>query len=445
MAKRTCIIGGGISGLTLGYLLRKRGADVVLYESSGRVGGAIRTVKQDGFLLENGPNSLLKSPRLIDLIRSLGIENEVLPANASAKKRYIISGGKLTALPMGIADMLFGGFFSFGTKMRLFSEPLRRSAGKEDESVADFFRRRFNEELVNKAADPFISGIYAGDTERLSMRHAFPRFYDLEKKYGSLLLGLMRDKSEKPDKDFPRTFSFKNGMQTLIDALENALDDSIRSNTSVKNIEPQADGRFVVSTDSGTEFCDSVVIATPANAAAKLLENIDQNCADELRKIEYPPVAQVYLGYKKNHFRSDPDGFGFLIPSGEKRKILGAVWNSVVFAGRSPDGYHLVTAFAGGSRGSDVFELSDEELIATVHAELSDLMDINDDADLVEIKRWPQAIPQYNIGYEKTVAAIEKLEQTIPNLSFCSNFYKGISVGDCVKNAYAVDEHLADS
>lgn len=475
--KKIGIIGGGISGLVAAFLLRKRGFEVSLFEKSERVGGNIQTVKIDDFLIEYAPNSLLKSPRLVDLIKELNLEPEVLPSNPTAKKRYVLQNGKLVALPMSIAKMAFGGFFSARAKARLLKEPFVRTKSSENESVAEFFERRLGREIVEKAADPFIAGIYAGKPEKLSVRAAFPRLYELEKEFGSLLVGSLRSKTEKADKNFPRTFSFKKGVQTLTDKLAETLGESIKTNTEISDISKAETGKWLVrrerrhlvsneregantfqnlsafSDDAGRmsalreevseEVFDALIISTPAGSAAKLIQNTDENLSRKLDNIYYPPIAMVFFGVKKDSLAKDLDGFGFLIPSAEKRKILGTIWNSAVFAGRAPEGYHLLTTFVGGSRNAELFEKTDEELTEIVFGELREILGLREMPDFTHVKRWKKAIPQYEIGYEKIEQAIEDFENENAGIYFCSNFYKGISVGDCVKNAYTLVEKIS--
>ena len=226
--KKIGIIGGGISGLTAAFLLKGKGFGVTLFEKSARVGGNIQTVKIENFLIEYAPNSLLKSPRLVDLIKDLNLESKVLAANPSNKKRYVLQNGKLKSLPMSVLKMATDDYFSLRARLRLLKEPFVRTKSPENESVAAFFERRLGREIVERAADPFIAGIYAGNPENLSVRAAFPRLYELEKSHGSLFVGSLRSKTEKADKDFPRTFSFENGVQTLTDRLAENLGESVR-------------------------------------------------------------------------------------------------------------------------------------------------------------------------------------------------------------------------
>lgn len=440
--KKICIIGGGISGLVSAYLLKQQGFDVTLFDKNETLGGNIQTRKIDGFLIEEGPNSLLKSPRLVDLIKDLELENELLPTKPTAKKRYILQNGKLKALPMSIAKMVFGDFFSLKAKLRLLKEPFIKTKSSGNESVAEFFERRLGSEIVEKAADPFIAGIYAGKPENLSIKSSFPRLYELEQNYGSLLLGSLRSKTEKADKNFPRSFTFKNGIQTLTDRLAENLGECIKTETEVIGITKLSDGNFLVKTDSSEEVFDSVIISTPAGSCAKLIQSLDKNLSQQLREIYYPPVAMVFFGIKQENIGFDLDGFGFLIPSSERRKILGTLWNSSVFANRSPKGYHLLTTFVGGSRNADVFEQTDEQLFELVFSELKSILDIKEKPNFQHIKRWHKAIPQYNLGYYKIESAIENFEHQNKGIYFCSNFYRGVSVGDCVKNAYKIVQEI---
>ncbi|MGI8883940.1 MAG: protoporphyrinogen oxidase [Pyrinomonadaceae bacterium] len=442
MTKKIGIIGGGISGLAAVFLVKNKGFDVTLFEKSERVGGNIQTVEIDGFKIEYAPNSLLKSPRLVDLIRELKLENEVLAANVANKKRYVLQNGKLKSLPMSVAKMATDDFFSLRARLRLLKEPCVKSKSPENESVAEFVERRLGREIVEKAADPFIAGIYAGNPENLSIKAAFPRLYELEKEYGSLLIGSLRSKTEKADADFPRTFSFVNGVQTLTDKLAENLGESVRTNTEVTQIEKTSDGKWRVKTDFDENIFDALIISTPAEAAAKLIENTDANLSEQLVNIYYPPVAMVFFGVKRENIAQNLDGFGFLVPSSENRKILGTIWNSAVFENRAPEGYHLLTNFVGGARNAELFEMSDEELIAIVFEELNSILGLRSKPDFTHIKRWRKAIPQYLLGYEKIENGIEEFELINRGIYFCSNFYKGISVGDCVKNAYKTADEI---
>jgi oxygen-dependent protoporphyrinogen oxidase len=442
--KKIGIIGGGISGLTTAFLLKSKGFSVTLFDKNECVGGNIRSRRMDGFLIEEGPNSLLKSPRIVDLIKALKLEPEILPSNPVAKKRYILQNGKLCALPTRIVSLLSNRIFSAKAKFRLLKEPFTRSKSPEDETVAEFFERRLGREIVEKAVDPFVSGIFAGNPQKLSIKSAFPHLYELEKDFGSVLLGMLRSKTEQTDVNFPRSFTFRNGVQTLSERIAENLGESVRTETEVARIEKTAEGKFQIETDSSAEIFDAVIIATPATAAADLIESFDADLSAKLREIYYPPVVMVFFGARKDKIAADIEGFGFLIPGAEKRKFLGTLWNSSVFSGRAPEDFHLLTNFVGGSRSAELFEKTDEELIEIVYQELRDILGLKDKPAFVQLKRWSRAIPQYNLGHEKTEKAVEGFSAKVRGVFFCSNFYKGISVGDCVKNAYRTADEIEE-
>ncbi|MBS1795297.1 MAG: protoporphyrinogen oxidase [Acidobacteria bacterium] len=428
--KKICIIGGGISGLTTAFLLKRKGFAVTVYEASAAAGGNIQTIRKDGFTIEQGPNSLLKAPRLIDLVRLLDLEKKVIAAAENANKRYILADGKLEA--MGPKSFV-NGYFSLGTVFSLIREPFVRSKSPENESVADFVTRRLNAEFLDKAIDPFVSGVYAGDPRNLSMRSAFPKLYEMERDFGSLIMGTLRRKVEKPDPNFPKTFSFEGGLKTLIDALAAEIGDGLHLSTPVGSIETLENGKFSV---NGAEF-DAVVVSTPSYVAADLIGNRDERLARLLGGVNYPQVAVVVFGVESSKIEKTLDGFGFLIPSKEKRPILGTLFHSAVFPERAPRGFQLLMTFVGGVRaGKQLDEKSDAELKTLVAAELSKIIGLRGEPDFVHIKRWKRAIPQYRVGYEEVTKACADFEKRNAGLYFCSNFYRGISMSDCVKNAF---------
>jgi len=433
---KVAVIGGGISGLTTGYLLKRKGIDVVVFEASDRVGGNVQTIQKDGYTLEQGPNSLLRSPRLIDLIRKLGIEDLVLEANPAAKKRYILWNGKLQA--MGPRSFI-NGYFSPKTLFALAREPFIRSKSPEHESVAEFVSRRIGPEFLDKAIDPFVSGVYAGDPADLSMRSAFPKLYEMERDFGSLIMGSIRRNVEKPDPNFPRTFSFRGGLKTLMEKLAVEIGDGVRTSTAVGKIENSDNGKFSI---NGEAF-DAVVISTPAWSASELINDRDGELAATLAKVNYPQVAVAVTAFKSENIGKALDGFGFLIPSKEKRPILGTLFHSAVFPERAPEGHQLLMTFIGGVRDNgNLDRLSDDDIRSLVSGQLRELLDVKGEPEFFELKRWKRAIPQYRVGYEKVTAACAEFEKRNPGLFFCSNFYRGISMGDCVKNAYQTTDDV---
>lgn len=439
MSKRVGVIGGGISGLTTAYLLKRKGYYVTVFEGSNEAGGNVQTLTRDGYTVEQGPNSLLRSPRIIELVKLLKLESQVLAADESAKKRYIFSDGRLEALG---PKSFINGYFSLSTILGLMREPFVRSRSPKNESVADFVTRRISAEFLDKAIDPFVSGVYAGDPKGLSMRAAFPKLYEMERDFGSLIMGSLRRKSEKSDSKFPRIFSFHGGLRTLIRALAGEIADGLLLQSPVSRIDVDG-GKFHV---NGGEY-DAVVVSTPSFAAGALVDNFDPELARLLSEVVYAPVAVVVSGFQAEKIGVDLDGFGFLIPSKENRPTLGTLYHSAVFPERSPDGAQLLMTFLGGVRSGDRLDtLSDDDLKAIVLGELGDILDVRGEPDFVHIKRWEKAIPQYGIGYEDVIQACSAFEKANPGIYFCSNFYRGISMGDCVKNAFetadSIEEYL---
>lgn len=427
---KVAIIGGGISGLTTAYLLKKKGVDVTLFEASETVGGNVQTIEKDGYTIEQGPNSLLKSPRLVDLVRMLDLEDKVIAANPEAQKRYILWNGKLEA--MGPKSFV-NGYFGPKTIFALAREPFVRSKSPEHESVAQFVTRRLNSEFLDKAIDPFVSGVYAGDPNDLSMRSAFPKLYEMERDFGSLIMGTIRRNVEKPDPNFPKTFSFRGGLKTLIQKLADEIGEGVRTSTAVEKIDNVDDGRFRVN----SENFDAVVISTPAWVAADLVRDRDPELAETLANVNYPQVAVAVTAFKSENIGEKLDGFGFLIPSKEKRPILGTLFHSAVFPERSPDGRHLLMTFVGGVRDNgNLDKLSDDDVKSLVTTQLVELLNVKGEPDFFHLKRWKRAIPQYRVGYENVTATCAEFEKKNLGLYFCSNFYRGISMGDCVKNAF---------
>jgi oxygen-dependent protoporphyrinogen oxidase len=366
----------------------------------------------------------------------LRLDDHVIPSNPAAQKRYILWNGKLQA--MGPRSLI-NGYFSLKTILALAKEPFVRSRSPDTESVADFVSRRISPEFLDKAIDPFVSGVYAGDPHDLSMRSAFPKLYEMERDFGSLIMGTFRRKNEKPDPNFPRTFSFRGGLKTLIDKLAVEVGDSLHTGQPVENIEISGAGRFKVNRE---EFY-AVVISTPAWVAADLVNDIDPQLAEMLASVNYPPVAVAVTGFSSDKIGRKLDGFGFLIPSKERRPILGTLFHSAVFPERAPDGHQLLMTFVGGVRDNGKLDsMSNDDVEKLVVEQLRELLRVKDEPDFFHLKRWKRAIPQYRVGYEKVTAACAKFEKDIPGAYFCSNFYRGISMGDCVKNAFETADNI---
>lgn len=443
------MIGGGISGLTTAFLLKRKGIDIKLFESNSFPGGNIRTESIDGYLIEHGPNSTLETTPLINtLLELLGIAGRKIYAAESAKKRYILKDGKLIPLPMSPLAFLRTRLFSASAKLRLLKEPFIGSKSHDRETIAEFTRRRLGKEFLDYAINPFVAGVFAGDPADLNVKAAFPKLYELEQKYGSLIKGQFkshkeRKKRNEESKQSAKMISFTGGMKELVDSIYSALRESALLDTQVTRIE-KSDGKYILTYTndfrSYSEIFDSVILSLPAKNAGSLLKDFDVTLSDDLSKVYYPPVTVVLTGFKKEDLGFIPDGFGFLIPEAEKRKILGSLWSSVIFPGRAPDGSYLLTNFLGGSRQPEIAGKNNQELEQLVLSELKDLMGVKGKPEFIRIIRWGEAIPQYSRNHALLNDRIADLQERTPGLFICSNFYGGISVCDCIKNAFTVSE-----
>ena len=467
--RSVAVVGAGITGLVAAYELRRRGVNVTLYEASNYAGGAIRTSHIDGFLAEHGPNSFVTSAPVEALLTQLDLQDDVVEANPQANRRYVLRDGTLQSFPMTPLAMLGTRLFSLKAKLRVLLEPLvRRRATDADESIASFVRRRLGHEVLDYAVDPFISGIFAGDTEALSMMHAFPRVFDLERKHGSLSAGLMATRGRMPsapanaadgleasDTDLTpaaaptraRLISFVDGMQTLTDALEASLSGTLRLGCPVRLLH-RDEGRWVVESGqeglSRTRTVDAVVMATPAHvlAAMELPAGLRKHAA-LVERVEYPPMSVLTLGFERADVAHALDGFGMLIPSKEKRSILGALFSSSLFPDRAPDGTVSITCFVGGARMPDRAREDTDLLLERVLIDLRQLIGVRGEPIFAKHVFWPRAIPQYTVGYQAVKDAADETELSNPGLYLAGNYRNGVSVGDCMASGQQIAGRVA--
>ncbi|HAV23237.1 MAG TPA: protoporphyrinogen oxidase [Bacteroidetes bacterium] len=446
------IAGAGISGLAAAHWLKKRGRSVLVVEKDREPGGTMKSVRRKGFLYETGPNSALETtPLFKELVADLGLESEMVYADPVGKNRFILRDGRLMALPMGPGAFIRTPLFSWKAKFRLMAEPFIGRAEKE-ESIAEFVTRRIGSEFLDYAIDPFVAGVYAAQPDQLSVRAAFPKLYALEEKYGGLIRGMIggareRKKREEKAKDRAESFSFLSGMQTLPNALAARLGTSFVTGAVLRSVSPTRTGFRATVLSGGKRLgisARSVIIAMPAHAAADVVRPLSVETAEALASIHYPPVASIFAGYRTGDVRQPLDGFGLLIPTKERRKILGVLWSSSLFPRRAPKGMSGFTLFAGGGRQPEVLELSDKRLAELALKEMASIMQIQGKPVYWHVERWPKAIPQYTVGYSSTLDRLEKFEEANPGLVFCSNFVGGISVGDCVLSARRTAERIDD-
>jgi oxygen-dependent protoporphyrinogen oxidase len=448
------VIGGGLSGLAAALGLKQRGATVEVLEAAARPGGTIGTIRRDGILYETGPNSALATTPLIDaLLDATGTLGERIETSALAATRFVVRDGKLVALPTSPPAFLATRAFSLRGKLRLAAEPLiARAPENAEESVAAFARRRLGTEFLDYAVDPFVAGVYAGDPARLSLTAAFPRLHALEQRYGSLVRGQLagareRRRSGERAANAAPSFSFRNGMQTVTDALARTIG-RVETGVRVEHVERDAAGTWVVraSRDGETivKSARAAIVAVPAADASVLVRELAPAAAQGLAAIDYAAIASVATAYRRTDVADPLAGFGFLVPRKENRRILGSLFSSSMFENRAPSGTVLLTTFVGGSRNPDLPQRSDDEIEEIVASELRALVGARGDPLFAAITRWPRAIPQYNLGHHERLRGVDAAERALPGLFFCANYRGGVSVGDCVKSADATATAAAE-
>jgi oxygen-dependent protoporphyrinogen oxidase len=441
------VVGGGISGLVCAYALRKAGIDAQLVEASPRPGGVISSVTRDGFLLELGPQSFSGTPALRELCAELGISSELLLAPPRAP-RYVLIDGQLRPVPLSPPAFFLSSLINASTKWSLVRDIIGKSISPDnDESVADFVRRKFSAQLLDRLVGPFVSGIYAGDPERLSVRSAFPQLHEAEKSTGSIVRGMLRlAKSRKGPRDRPTLLTFRDGTETLIRALANKLGHALLTETSVAEISYTKEGAFEIRLQNHgrneSVSAGSLILATPTHIAGKLLAQLDPSFDSLLTPVEYAPVAVVSLGYREKDVGHSLNGFGFLVPRSAGLRVLGSVWNSSLFPGRAPEGQALLTSFVGGATDSAATALSLQELASLVHREISPLLSIANAPVFSNVTIWPRALPQYNLGHADRLARLEQLRAQFPGIWLTGNYLRGPAISSCADQAHAVAEEV---
>ncbi|HEY4247886.1 MAG TPA: protoporphyrinogen oxidase [Lacunisphaera sp.] len=452
-AKTIAIVGGGITGLTAARRLHAAGFAVTIFEKNPRLGGAIATTEKDGWLIEGGPNSLQETPEVFALLGEVGLQNERLVANSAAKKRFIVRRGKLIPVPLSPPGLLTSPLFSPGARLRVISEMLARPRVRTtDTSLASFVSSHFGREIVDYGLNPFVSGVYAGDPEKLSARYAFPRLWQLERTHGSLLRGFRaeaRDRRARGESTGATPIiSFPHGLQTLPNALAAALPaGSVKLRSTITAIIPGQPWKIISTQDGAvttTEF-DSVILALPAGGLAQLVfGTLGERPLASLDHQPHPPVSSLFLGFKREQISHPLDGFGALVPAREQRTFLGVLFSSTLFSGRAPDGHIALTVFAGGTRQPETARLAPDLLLNRVLPDLRELLGITGDPVFTHQTFWPKAIPQYNIGHERFLEPMTRCEDDHPGLFIGGNARDGISLSDCIKSGHALAAKAAD-
>lgn len=417
------VIGAGISGLSTAFWLARQGGRVTVHEASARVGGSIRSIEQDGFRFEAGPNTVLDNrPEIAELLQAAGLLPRRITARAAAHKRFLWKAGQLHALPSGPLSFLRTPLFSARAKLRLLKEPfIARAPADREESIAQFVRRRLGGELLRYAVAPFVAGVYAGDPERLSVQHATRKIHALEREHGSLIRGALRKRSGPA----PRAamFSFPSGLDELPRALAQRIEElggRVEISQPIDRLQALASDRIVLAVDAAT--------------AARLLMARDPRAA-ELAQVPYAAVVVISFGLRREQVRHPLDGFGFLVPRGEGLRILGCLFPSSLFDGRAPAGCVTLTCFLGGATDPEAMALDDAALRQLALGDIDRALGLRGEPLVHRLTRWPRAIPQYEVGHGRFVDLAQQLERDHLDLRIGGNYLHGVSVGDCIGTA----------
>lgn len=445
--KTAIIIGAGLSGLATAWELQRRGVQVRVLETRDQVGGVIRTSQRDGFLLDIGPSEMLvKTQAIEDTIDALGLRPRMLVADGGAK-RFIVRGGKPVAVPRSPLGGVFSPLFTLPGKLRLLSEFRVPPGADEDESVASFVRRRVGEEFLNYAVAPLVSGIFAGDPEQLSMRHAFPKLWELERQHKGLIRGAMAQRNAAGPRYLRKLISFEGGMAALPEAIAGQLGDAVLTGSHLLSVNSVEAGRWRVVWRRGEAVhqavSDLLVLAVPAYKVRALpLPAELQRALAALAEVVYSPVSTLCLGYRREQVQHPLDGFGMLVPRVEKRRILGTLFLSSLFPGRAPEGHVSLLTFVGGMTAPERAALPPGTITQFVRDELGMLLGVQGEPTVVHHHHWARAIPQYNLGHQRVLDRIDRAENRFAGLAVVANYRGGPGAGDCLAAAHAAAQRL---
>jgi protoporphyrinogen/coproporphyrinogen III oxidase len=436
--KRIVIAGAGISGLSLAFELERQGASVLVLESAGRAGGKIETDRREGYICERGPASYLdRGNNITALVRHLGIAGRVLPAYPAGERRLVVADGRLHDTPLDAAALLSSRLLSWSGKLRLLADlllPRGPSAAGAEESVAEFAHRRLGSQAGERLLQPLVSGLYAGDAQKVSLPSAFPLMATQEREHRSLILGMLADRRHAKA-DAPKLSSFVSGLDELTSALARSLGDRLCLGARLDRVERAGTGFRLSIEEKGqgrSIEADALVLAIPAHEATRVMAPLSPDLSAVLAAIPYVPVALVHLGYSAPALPVPPQAYGFFVPPSERLKILGAIFASAILAGRAPERFSLFSVRIGGARHPEMLGLPDEELVAIAHANLRGLLDLGAAPAFAHVVRHQRALPQYTLGHGQRVAELEKGERQFSGLYFHGNAYHNAGVPELV-------------
>ena len=425
--------------------------EVQLLERGGRCGGALETIRRDGFVIETGADSFLSEKvAAADLARRLGLGAELIPTRDIYRKTFVVRAGRLVEIPAGfslLAPAHLGPIFSsslfspFG-KIRIAMEPFIAARNRnDDESLDSFVTRRLGREVLERVAQALAGGIYTADPKRLSMAATMPRFVEMERRYGSVIKGMRAAENARAAKTsdvsgarWSLFQSFRNGMATLSETLAARLGGSIRKNADVVAMSRTGDLWRLALASGDSIDADAVICAAPAYSASRILATVSPGVSKVLSQISYASAATVNLTFRENDFAEPPRAFGFVVPATERRRIIAGSFSSFKFEGRAPDGAILARAFVGGELSREMMNLSDDEMIAAVGDEFRALLGVSAAPGSTEVRRWPNSMPKYDVRHLDRVAEIERAIAEFPTFAIAGAAYRGVGIPDCISS-----------
>lgn len=445
------VIGGGISGLSAAFWLLQNAMDPVVLEQSDRPGGVIRSESVGGYLIDHAANCLLNFlPEVNALCDTVGLMDEKVYRSGAARRRYLLKDGRPARFPQGPLEFLRTDLWSLRGKARLLAEPFIPPVRSGlDETVSQFITRRLGHETLEQVIEPFIGGSYAGDPSQLCARSTLPILHEIERRYGSLTVGALIKRWKGQRSNCPtHLFSFRQGMETLPVAIRCHLGERFITSSRVLGIERKRGPVWdIIAEQKGKPAvypADAVVIATPSMEAAHFISPVDPQTAEMLERVEYSPLAVVYTGFKRDAVGHPLDGIGCMVPSKERLNILGTLWNTTLFTNRAPEKMVALTNYLGGRRNPEIVDKTDEEIIRTTLTDLDKIVGLRDNPTIVRIIRHRNGLPQYSLGHQSVLRAVEGLPDRIPGLYIAGNYLRGISVRDCISYSAKLAKKVAE-
>ncbi|HEQ98866.1 MAG TPA: protoporphyrinogen oxidase [candidate division Zixibacteria bacterium] len=453
--RKIAIIGGGIAGLSAGFFIKDRfgeQVDFTVFEKEKRLGGTIGITREDGFIIDWGPNGFLdREPLTLEFVDRIGLSDKLYPSDRKSERRFIYRNGKLWEINPKPQRFLGSGLLSLRGRLRLVGEMfIPPKKDDSSESIHDFASRRIGREAAEILIDPMVSGIFGGDSHELELGSCFPVMEEMEKNYGGLIRAMIKRKKEArargktsggPAGPSGHLTSFKGGLYTMIEHLESLLKEQLEYPSEVKLIAREDDG-YKIDFNQSQETFDEVIVSTPSYISSGLLSGVDQELSQLLSEIPYSSLAVVCQGYKLDKVDRPLDGFGFLIPHNQNMDVLGSIWTSVIFPEQAPDGYALFRTMMGGAKNEEIVKESKESLARIARKELAPILGLKGEPDYQKVIIWERAIPQYVIGHRKRLERINRRLKEIGNIHLAGNAFTGIGLNDTIKRSYNIVESI---